>query len=61
LSEDGATDESGDQCLGIAVGIGFRQQFSQTLHKAVTIVIIPEDPAPFDTTNNDMVEQAGVV
>jgi len=51
----------GDQHPGIAVGTGFRQQLSQALHKVVTIIIIPEDPAPFNPKNNDMVEQTGAV
>ena len=51
----------GDQRPGIAVGTGFRQQLSQTLHKVVTIIIVPENCAPFNPTNNDMVEQTGAV
>ncbi len=37
-----------DQRPSIAVGTGFRQQFSQTLHKVVTIIIVPENCAPFN-------------
>ncbi len=42
-------------------GVSFRQQLAQPLNKVITIIIVIKNPAPFNATDNDMMEQIGAI
>lgn len=42
------------ECPGQAVGAGFEQEFSKAIEKQVAIIVVKEDVAPLDASDDDM-------
>jgi hypothetical protein len=48
-----------NQSLGIATGIGLKNDFAQTFHKIITIEIIFKDLSAFNPPGNNMMQCTG--
>jgi hypothetical protein len=49
----------GHQSPGVAGRPGFRQDICQPLEKLIAIVVVAEDRAPLDSSDNDVVKRTG--